>query len=414
MLADDWGSLDSVGQTANNYLAITAKMGGKVITSLMTSMKDVMPIGLLMRICLGAMMMVMAYHIVTALLRGIQDGSPRGFVGEVLDAVWGHGPRIFVFTLFSISACGISTVWDGGPYGVNKTNAYVKTMVGLAGTFQKVLGNETGTRSGSVNPVGTLREGTAAAIRGIDRMNFLEMKNVVERKIYDMVELGSKDIQPTGGTNTAFFDEHKKLDKLVKTILVPFLDFGVMMSFLASQYVLAKNLVANWIFLTIAWRMALHFLPLLIVLAYFRSLQGFLINGIKQIIAVSLAATVMAAVAEKLFSPDFWVGKVMPAPSVAGAPAFFNTADSDSLIVKALKDRKITTDIMLNGGPVSTPGSYPWIKANFAMEMILIQIGALYALIGVILGEIFTLVRAALDGAMRSAYANNIMSTTGR
>jgi len=406
---------DTVGNTANNYLAICAKMANKLMATLINAMDQVAPIGVIMKVILGFLTVVMAYHLITAILRGIQEGHPKGLLGEILDTLWGHMPRVMAFTLLALAATGVTNAssWGTADVKVAGSSPLVQSVDGLAKTFQTVLGNERGSTTGKWSPTASLKAGTQQAIKAIDGLNLLDVKNKIDAKVQEMIELGKAKSQQAGSPTPAGTESSgtiaTALRKLIKDAVVPFFEFGVMASQLAAQYVLAKNLVANYIYILLAWRMALHFLPIIILLAYWRSLQGFLLNGFKHLLALSIAGVIMGEMSKVLFSGQFWLGKPTSPVPIVGASPYLITAEGSGILDKALKNTYIT-----GADEWASVGTYPWLKSIATPYMILVQFGALFALIGVILGEMFSLVRGAMDGAMRSHYGASIASTTGR
>jgi len=404
--------LTAVGE---NYLALAGKMANKLGNAMNSTMTDTIGIGVVMKLCFFTMGAVMAFHIVVAILRGMQEGHPRGIVGELFDTLWGHGPRILVFTTLSLIATGVSVVSNTGASApathVNYNNALVGPVFtgGTSGVQEGMAavraqwGKETDTVP---KPMAPLKTGTVAAIRGVSALNVMVLTEKVSMEIQLAAARGQKQLTTDQLANTTTYGTTDLIGKwLVTKLVTPFFVIGEQLALIGAQYVLIKNLVANLIYMILAWRLALHFLPLMVCLAYFRSLQGFMVNAAKQLLALSIAAAAMGALAAKLFSGAFWLGGSYTNP-VTGT----KTNYGKGMISDLFKDI-----VMPASKPNSfSPGTYPWFMNEFRLQFAIIQICALFALVGVLLGEVFNITRGALDGALRSVYSTSLSSTFGR
>jgi len=118
------------------------------------------------------------------------------------------------------------------------------------------------------------------------------------------------------------------------------------------------------------------------------------------LVALSIAGTVMGKLAQILYSGAFWMGGTDPNTHVVYTGVINDIFKT--IVIPAAKPNAFST------------GSYPWLYVEAAKYFGVIQICALFGLCGVLLGEIYNLIRAAIDGAMRSSYSASISSSFGR
>ena len=408
----DKSDMTNVGR---NYLAMAASMANTLSNDLQNTMNNVMGIGVIMRLVFWIMGITLTFHILTAIFKGSQEGHPKGLLTEVVEALWTNGPRVFIFVLLSLVVAGVSAITNVGTnvQRVHVNNNYVLMKAVNDGedspvlAMQQALRNSWGKEYDTVpKPLLPLKAGVSKAINAVSALDLITVSRKVSSELEAAAAKGQTSaglVGPDGKPLTA--DQGANADSpivslLIKKAVVPLGVAGEEIAFIAAQYSMMKNLVASYIYLVLAWRMTLHFLPLMVCLAYFRSMQGFLMSAMKHLVALSIAGSVMGSLSATLYDGKFWLGN----PSSPGA------VGKGGLIGDAFKDIVI---------PAAKPtiysaGTYPWLMSEVYKYLAVIQVCALFGLVGVLLGEIYNLVRGALDGAMRSSYSANIASLTGR
>ena len=408
----DKADLANVGR---NYLAMAATMANSLTSNLLTTMNNVMPIGLIMKLVFVMMGTILFFHVLVALLKGVQEGHPKGLFVEVSEALWTHGPRVFIFMTLSLMVAGVSTLSVTGSgaqaVSINRGAGIMgginpgeeSEVLAMQQTLRTAWGRETDTIPPPMRP---LKVGVTKAINAVSALDLISMTRKVSSELEAAAAKGQASAGVVGSDGKPLVSDPGTatdapiLVSLLKKAVVPLGVAGEEVAFIAAQYSMMKNLVASYIYLVLAWRMTLHFLPLLVCLAYFRSMQGLLISAMKHLLALSIAGAVMGTLASTLYDGKFWLGT-----SASGT-----SAGSKGLIGDIFKD------IVIPAGKsnVFSPGTYPWVMVELYKYMAVIQVCALFGLVGVLLGEIYNLVRGALDGVMRSSHTGSLASTMGR
>jgi hypothetical protein len=409
-LADPWDLLDKsdLFTDGSNYLAMAGTLANKLANGLQNTMNNFMPIGVIMKLIFWIMGLTLTFHILQAIIRAVQEGSPKGYIGEIFDTLWGHGPRIFIFATVSLMVAGVSSITNVGQnvqdVHVNNNYFMMQGVYGNSGTtlydMQQAIRHSWGKEFDTVPaPMAPLKAGTASAIKAVSALSLINVVKKINAEIGDADQKGQEQIAQPLDQQTGI--DETMLGWIMKDIIRPMADTAEELAFIGAQYSMMKNLVANYIYMVLAWRLALHFLPLMVCLAYFRSMQGFVMNSMKQLVALSIAANAMGKLASILYDGKFWLGNALPDGS-----GYTKTG--------------VVSDVMKNimippsSGNIFSPGSYPWVMTEMASYMAVIQIAALFGLVGVILGELYNIIRGAIDGAMRSNYSASISSTFGR
>lgn len=177
-------------------------------------------------------------------------------------------------------------------------------------------------------------------------------------------------------------------------LLLPLIDgiFNVFnwFTFVWAQWTLTRTLLIQGLFLQMGWHLGMYFLPLFILLAYFRSMQGFMTNLLKNYVAMFIAGYIMASVALVLFSPGTWIGV-----SADGGKTF------DGGIIQ-MAFNGLTIGVNSQGG--TDPGSFPWLTRLYARQVARGQVVWMFGACGLILGQIYELVRGIMDGGFRSYF----------
>jgi hypothetical protein len=176
------------------------------------------------------------------------------------------------------------------------------------------------------------------------------------------------------------------LDKLVGSIADELFSAFLFASFTAAQFILAKALLANYIYFSLAWHLAVYFLPIAIMLAYFRGLSQFMLGICKHLVSMTIAIAVMASLANTLLDTRFWI-----TPEGGGAPGLISATFGNAIIAEGDK------------------WYFNWftaITSSYARNVSLMQSIFILGMIGVLLNNIYEVVRGVIDGSMHTAYAS--------
>lgn len=395
--------------TGRNYLGMAASMANTLTTSLQSTINSVMPLAVIMKLVFSIMGATLTFHILAAILKGVQEGHPKGLITEIIDALWTNGPRVFIFALLSLAVAGVSNVNSS----INTNATLMQSVYGEGDsevvTMQQALRSSWGHEADAVPaPLLPLKTGVGKAINAVSALDLISVSRKVSTEIENAAKQGQNMAAPVAGSTTSPIASAQGADAeapllamLVKHAIVPLGVVGEELAFIAAQYSMMKNLVATYIYLVLAWRLTLHFLPLMVCLAYFRSMQSFLQNAAKHLLALSIAGSVLGTLSSTLYDGAFWLGGVNAGGNYTVGTGLIGDIFK-GIIIPAQKSN------------VFSPGSYPWLTVELYKYMGVIQVCALFGLVGVLLGEIYSLIRGTLDGVMRSSHSGSISSITGR
>ncbi len=372
-----------VGTQANSYFAMMVSMMQSISGAVFSSMDAIAPIGSMMNLVFMIISAIFLFHYLTALVKGLQSGTFIGLVGCLFGTFATHGVRLLVFLVLALGAAGVSNV----RFRMDGTHAAVKDSLPLQRVVSSWLGTE---NQFLARPVAGMKTGIMKALTAVEGLKYHQIYEKGKEEIKAAQERAIKASNfdaAKGASDPGMLD--KFVTSAVDLILKALFDALADMSFFFTQIAMARALIVNYVFIAFAWKACLHFLPLLVLLAYFRSLQGFLINIAKQMLALTIAAAVVGQLASALYDSSFWLG-----PSGIIGSAF--------------------SGVMITGANAgSNPfevGSYNWILAKYGAVILSLQIFALFGLIAILLNEIWALVRGAVDGSLRSVYQADLKS----
>lgn len=355
---------------------------------------DTITVMKLLLVIMGAIWM---FHILEAVARGAKKGNVGFVLMDVWNVFYDKGPRFVWYLGLSLALLGVTAggrAWQERAQqntvllSIGNADQYDETGDGgsfmwLSRTFRDLLGTEDGQPPA---PLRSLDEASKTANAAINGLDYTMMSAEVRTRLKALNEQVTDRSVGAGDAAAAFTATGLSFgspivmialavwDELVKIVL------NIM--FITAQFQLAKALVIQYTYLCFAWSIALHFLPVAAMLAYFRSMQGFLVNLVKHLVAMTVAASVVGTLAQELYKSTFWLG-------------------DQGLIAMAFQGVSYTSDIKW------APTVFPYLVQKYGWAVSSAQIVALLGAISMVLGEVYSIVRGVMDGAMRTTWQGN-------
>lgn len=385
---------------------ILDQLAAKIIAEL----QNVLPMRGMMEALYMVMVGIFLWHIGEVLIEGTKKGHPIPIMAAVKEAFFTHGMRLAIFCTLAVGSLALTPggwqLMDDASashswLNIGTQNGTSTVVADLGNTMTQYLGtNATRTLT---NPDGTTQVvfiDDAPCMQTLDT-GIKDTDNAImamsASNVFD--EIGTQvqkvmDTRPAGST-AASWGINAANPLIVQTlILKPLVDgfFWVVnwFTFVWSQWTLCRTLLLQALFIRLSWHVGLYFMPFFIMLAYFRSTQGFLIRLLTNYVALMVAAYVLGALASALFSPDTWLGTIPP--GVAGQR-------TGGIIQAAFANVTLG-----DGAKGYTMGSFPWLSTLYATQIARGQLVWLMGAIGILLSQIYEMVRGILDGSFRSFF----------
>lgn len=396
-----YGPGSGADDTARNYFAVAqAALTDleKDIVGVLNSQFNTIAILKFILVIVGAIWM---FHIIESVARGAKKGNVGLLMVEVWNTFYDKGPRVVWYLGLSLALLGVTAggrVWQERAkensviLNIGDAPEYDTTGDGgsfewMSQTFRDLLGTEGGAVPPPLRDLKTASQTASAAINGMDYTLFRgEVQDRLNKAVMEASKgktVGVGDAAAgAAGTGISWLAGGAG-GTMILAVVVGLMDqimtIILNLAFVMAQFSMAKAILVNYLYLMFAWNMALHFLPVAAMLAYFRSLQGFLVNLAKHLVAMTVAASVIGTLAKELYKSTFWLG-------------------DQGLIAMAFKGAAFTGDSQW------AASAFPWLTQKYGYAVGMLQIIFLFGAIGMILNEVYGIVRGVMDGAMRTTY----------
>lgn len=383
---------------------------GKILQQLAT----VVPVKSVFNILWIVIVCIFFFHFAEAFLDASKRGTSLSWFGALKQVVLTRGMRIFIYCTLAVGALyvlnsGWAVASDAqnnmelmqvpiGPSGQLMSDSIGNTMTNYMGTndTRSVLDPATNTYKMIVPNEAPCMQSLDGAIKATDAaingMSATQIFDEISTQVTNIVNQSSDDAKSTSTAIDVGTVLGGGSQGILLLVLKPIIDgfFWVVnwFTFVWAQWTLCRTLLIQALFIKLAWHIGLYFLPIFILMAYFRSLQGFLIRLLTNFVALMIAAYVLGALAQALFAPATWIG-------TAGA----NGALSGGIIQMAF------ANVKLGGGAQGfTAGSFPWLSTTYATQIARGQLIWLMGAIGILLSQVYEMVKGVLDGSFRSFF----------
>ncbi len=352
---------------------------------------DTITVMKLLLVIMGAIWM---FHIFEAISRGAKKGNVGFVMVDVWNVFYDKGPRFVWYLGLSLALLGVTAggrAWQERAkentviLSIGNDSEYDETGDGgsfewMSRTFRDLLGTEDGQPPA---PLRSLDEASKTANAAINGLDYTLMSREVQNRLDEARKQVTDRTVGAGDAAAAFTATGLSLGSPIVGIVMAVWDeiakIVLNIMFITAQFQVAKALVIQYIYLSFAWSIALHFLPVAALLAYFRSLQGFLVNLAKHLIAMTVAASIIGILAQELYKSTFWLG-------------------DQGLIAMAFKGAGYTEDIKW------APTVFPYLAQKYGWAVASAQIIFLLGAISMVLSEVYGIVRGVMDGTMRTTW----------
>ena len=391
-------------ESANFFGAVQAMMN-RLQSQILTTFQTVLPLETMMNLIWTFIGAIFLWYFMEATYTAFSKGTPMSIFAAYWDLIRKRWLRLVVYGTMSLGTLillnGGSNLIDkaqgknawanvataGGGDLVHDFGFFIVDWTGSNATVDTAVTNADGTTTTiqqikyEAPVLNTLRSATVIATNAINGMSATQTYNVI-------------DTQIDKALNKQVADSGFRIPTDVTLVVLPLLDgiFWVFnwFTFVWAQWTLTRTLLIQTLFLQMSWHLGLYFLPLFILMAYFRSMQGFLTNLLTNYFAMMVAGYVMASVALVLFSPGTWIGTqaVKDGPYAGG--------------IVQMAFEGLTLGVNPNGS--TDPGMFPWVARTYMKQVARGQLVWLLGACGLILGQVYDLVRGILGGSFRANF----------
>jgi len=378
--------------TARNYFsaAMTALDGLKDGVS--KAINEALDSGTMFKAVFAVAAGIFVVQILQGLLQGIKKNNALYLAwASAVNVVTDRGPKLLLYIILALAFLRISD------YGITDVTQKKATKAANAIDIQTDTNTELaeGLRdylavNGKSNPVFMLRQALLDMSKSINALDYALISQKITRQVQeaaDNTSVGAGDVTAAAGAGL-FLGWHMSAAFFALDAIV---DLFIHFSFIMMQYSMAKAMLLNYVYLSFAWFMALRFLPIAIMLAYFQSLRSFMVNIAQHMVAMMLAASLIAVIGQKVYSQAFWTGggaeKGILTDIFAGAAM---NADKTNWIV----------------------GSFPYVMNHYASAIANLQLIFLFGIIAMFLSKMYEIARGAMSGSMATTYQGKSSSTS--
>ena len=397
-----------------NFFGAAQSMMNRLQSQILGALQTIFPLNIMMNLVFFLIAGIFLFHLVEA----FTDAGKSGTVGDAFnifkDLIRKKFLRIVIYTMLAIGAVlltnnGLSLLNDaqnnhGWSYvdssGLNPDNTDMSRDFGYwliswmgSNQLQDVIvtnadGSTTTLQQVKMEapPIQALLNATSSATKAIDGLSAVQIYDQVDDEIQQHLGMNGWDV----GVGNLIDLETMMSTAVLRHMVDGFLYVTNRLAFLWAQWTLCRTLVVQALFMQMSWHLGLYFMPLFILLAYFRSTHGFLVNLVINYAAMMIASYVMASIALVIFQPATWIG------TSSGGGAY-----TGGVIQAAFSNVTLTAN---SNASQFTSGSFPWITTTFARQVARGQIIWLLGAVGLILGHVYEMVRGVLSGSFRSYF----------
>lgn len=380
---------ESASGVAQNYFAIGQRMMDAIESSVITAIDGAIGGPALFTLIFSLIGGIFAIHIMEGLVKGLHTRSASGMASSVLGVIYDRLPRIFIFFVIAMTALPMT---NGGMalFGRVQSNAaFMESDAsdGLINTWMMFLGsggkrtfldpdtNQEYTVTIPAPPVARLSAAATKASKAIDGITYSIVSATVDTEVRNAISRSRQNGATLAMNAIASITPLELVGKAVDE----FLNIMLQVGFAAAQYSLAKALLLQQLFVKMSWYVALQFLPVFVLLAYFRPLQSFLVNLLTHFIVLSITCVIIGTLANVFYSADTWTG-------------------TNGIIKAAFAGARFDAD-----GAFSA-GSVPWFTARYAKVIGMGQVMFLLGATGMILSQVHGVLTGVIGGSFRSVF----------
>ena len=404
----------------SNFYAGAKAMIYKLQVSILQSMWNAFPFQTMMNIIWFIIASIFLFHFMEATFHAFRSGTGLGIFNTYKDLIRKKLLRIGIFATLSLGAVilldGGMTALASGPLG-----SWADTTFGVA--ISEYLGANSVTIVSVTNPDGTttdvqtiqyeapvlqeLDKAANVASKTVDGLAASDVFDAVNQQIEGALSAGNSGaagvgtlgssigqlnsgggVSPAAATSAGLSAATSVFTILLKPLIDGIMYLSNWFTFLWAQWALTRTIIVQTLFLRLGWHLGLYFLPIFILLAYFKPMQGFLVNLLKNYLAMMVAGYVMAALCMTLFAPGAWIG----------------TKDASGNWTGGLLQVAFSGVSWQDGGAGLEPGTFPWIMKTYARQVARSQIVWLLGACGIILGKAYELTKGVIDGGFRTHF----------
>jgi hypothetical protein len=351
-------------------------MATTLIAQVNTSIESVIPFGTVMSIIYTFIWFHVLWQAMEAFYRSIRDHhgfTMSSFLGELFESFSKIMPRFVLHvTLAMVAAAGSGLV-------LNVPSSQKSAFFQLA----KNSGIQTAVQGfyNAYNPSSALKGACDNMGSAAGRIDYLRLRQSVKDSVVALS--GRAKYEPdnmlasAAGTVTGVIAG--MADKLIWLCMGPIewlFSFVNDLVFMFAQYSVAKGIILQWVYLSISWNLAIRLLPLMILLSYFQSMRGLVIQAVTHLVTMSIAGYVVAGMATMMSDTAIWESIISTA---------FSTIKPDTSSVTTL-----------------AIGSMPNLFSLYGAQIANIQMGFIFMMMGKILENSYNIVQATVGGGLHS------------
>lgn len=398
----------------SNFYAGAKAMITRLQVEVLQSMWNAFPFTTMMNMIWFIIAGIFLFHFMEATYHAFRSGTGLGIFNTYKDLIRKKLLRVGIFATLSLGAVillsGGMAALMSGPLG-----SWADITFGTS--ISQYLGANSVSIVSVTNPDGTttdvstltyeapvlleLDQAANVASNAIDGLSASDVFDSINQQIEKALTAGNSSaagvgtvgsaigqlntggtVSPAAVTSGAISAATSPFTLLVKPLLDGIMYISNWFTFLWAQWALTRTILVQTLFLRLGWHLGLYFLPIFILLAYFKPMQGFLVNLLKNYLAMMVAGYVMAALCTTLFAPGAWIG----------------TKDASGNWTGGLLQTAFNGVSWADGGVGLEPGTFPWIMKTYARQVARSQIVWLLGACGIIIGKAYDLTKGAIDG----------------
>jgi len=384
----------------DNYFAAAREMLRVLEAGIQKALQSAFPFTTMMNMIWFIIGAIFMYHFLETTYHAFRSGTTLGIFNNYKELIRKKFLRILVFASLSmgcvVMVAGGSAALAKAPLGAwasENIGYYLVDWLGANDTIDTQITDEYGkvinvTKVKWEAPVITELEAAAGnASKTIDGLSAAMVWDRINTEIEKTLKAGGSTAANVTTMQTA---KYNPLMFIIGPIVEGFFYITSWFTFLWAQWTLSRTILLQALFLGLGWHLGLYFLPIFILLAYFKPMQGFLINLLKNYFSMMIAGYVMAALLGAILSTQTWMG------------TFNNTTKAwEGGLIQASFDGIKWSDGATLG---LEPGTFPWLMKTYARQIARGQIVWLLGACGIIIGQVYDITRGVVDGGFRAYF----------
>lgn len=341
------------------------------------------PQSTIMRIVYAFIFVNLVWKIMETLIRSIRTSGGfdmTSWLGELFGRLAEILPKFSGFVVMAmVAAAGANVVLDYPPergssyFEITKSQAVKDAVRPIYNQF---------------NPSGALKSACTSMSTAVGRLSYIRLRSQVIRSTREMSD--NATYKPPGMVAASAGAVAGAFASLADKILYLWMGIGEWIfsifndfAFMFAQFSMAKALILNYVYFSVAWNTSIALLPVMILMAYFDIFRGFLENVVKHLVILSISGFIVANLASFLASSTLWEGIIKSA---------FNS-------VKASPTDLTTLAV----------GSMPNLFSMYAVWIANVQLSMILMIMGKILENMYDITAGTLYGSVpRHLFYDNL------